>query len=244
MSAGAFREPHFEFFPKSTMQIEESPAPPTPASAAASSSPDASQENDQSQANALGLPCAVGEPSAKQQETRHPARRRGGGAVWKARSRGKLAAACGSGGSTSCSSSKFVSPEAVLAAARELKDKLPEVSPELLERLKARGLEPCTLQQVLDERGLQWAATQVRVSPSRWATLIHLSFPELSAFLRLLVIGSTMSSLRRSLEFLFRRFSTNGRRQSTPDCWRRFRGSAKDGEATERVGFTADGKAS
>lgn len=80
----------------------------------------------------------------------------------KAKSRNKPVVSSGSGSFSGGAGSKLLSPEEVLEMARTVKDKLPEVPKKLLEDLKARGLEPCTLQDVLDERGLQWAATQVR----------------------------------------------------------------------------------
>lgn len=140
--------------------------------AAASSSPTASQENDQAQANAAAAPSGVIASSKTQNEERSRqyaagcGRRKGGGGVrgtlFKGRSKHKPAQGVGSGAAGAAACGKFTSPEAVLSAARQVKDSLPQLSPELLANLKARGLEPCTLKEVLEERGIGWAATQVR----------------------------------------------------------------------------------
>ncbi|CDJ36597.1 uncharacterized protein EMH_0091520 [Eimeria mitis] len=131
-------------------------------SAAASSSPTASQENDQAQANAAAAP--LGATSTKPHNGVHArqyaagcGRRRGGGSgvrgpVFKGRSKHKSAQGMGNGASGNAACSKFISPEAVLSAAQLVKDSLPQLSPELLSSLKARGLEPCTLKEVRDER--------------------------------------------------------------------------------------------
>ncbi|CDI86595.1 chypothetical protein, conserved, putative [Eimeria praecox] len=140
-------------------------------SAAASSSPTASQENDQAQANAAAAPHGVTtKPQDDVNASQYAAgygRRKGGaggarGSLLKGRSKHRPAQGVGGSGSGAAVCSKFVSPEAVLSAAREVKDSLPQLSPELLTSLKARGLEPCTLREVLEERGIDWAATQVR----------------------------------------------------------------------------------
>ncbi|KAL8448620.1 hypothetical protein Emag_003935 [Eimeria magna] len=154
--------------------MEFAPVAGGPPAAAASSSSEASQENDQAQANSVGAPSVAGTLGAPSLAKRLGARGRGGfrgsrgrgaGAhrlSLKGRPKAKAAVACASSGVPPWSSYKFVSPEAVVEAARRVKDRLPDVSEELLESLRARGLEPCTLQQVLDERKLQWAVTQAR----------------------------------------------------------------------------------
>lgn len=145
------------------MEVEVSPTPPT---AAASSSPEASQENDQTHANfaeALGRapPVKQGSPFPVTVDGRKRSAEAPRAAPPKGRSKNKPAIAPGSNGTAGGCGSKFVSPEAVLEAAREIKEKLPEVSSELLDSLRARGLEPCTLKEVLEERGVQWAVTQM-----------------------------------------------------------------------------------
>ena len=160
--------------------IEEGGPIPASLSAAASSSPSASQENDQAQANSAVDPS--GFISTKPQNGMHArqyaagcgGRRRGGGGgvrgtFLRGRSKNRPSQGVGSGASGAALCSKFVSPEAVLSAARQVKDSLPQLSPELLTSLKARGLEPCTLKEVLEERGIDWAATQVRSSPHNYA---------------------------------------------------------------------------
>ncbi|CDJ69651.1 chypothetical protein, conserved, putative [Eimeria necatrix] len=151
------------------MSVEGGPTRASP-SVAATSSPSASQENDQAQANSASVPHGL--PSMKQQDITAPdyaagyVRRGGVGGFkrgsLKGRGRNKLATGLGAGSGLSGAATKFVSPDAVLDAARRVKDSLPDLSPELLASLRARGLEPCTLKEVLEERGLQWAATQVR----------------------------------------------------------------------------------
>lgn len=150
------------------MSVEGGPTRASP-SVAATSSPSASQENDQAQANSASVPHGL--PSMKQQDITAPdyaagyVRRGGVGGFkrgsLKGRGRNKLATGLGAGSGLSGAATKFVSPDAVLDAARRVKDSLPDLSPELLASLRARGLEPCTLKEVLEERGLQWAATQV-----------------------------------------------------------------------------------
>ncbi|KAL8424652.1 hypothetical protein Efla_006437 [Eimeria flavescens] len=152
------------------MEVEQGPS--VAAAAAAASSTEASQENDQAQANSAGGPQLAA--PLKQEELQSPAgaqprmsRGAGGpqrgpsGPSFKGRAKCKAAAVSAAGTGAAWGSSKFVSPEAVLEAARRVKDQLPEVTPELLENLRARGLEPCTLQDVLNERKLEWAVTQV-----------------------------------------------------------------------------------
>ncbi|KAL8273032.1 hypothetical protein Esti_003085 [Eimeria stiedai] len=142
------------------------PAALGPTAALASTSSEASQENDQVQARGpFGAPLLAKRGRALGKRGPRGSRGRGAGAhrlSLKSRPKVKAALACTSSGVPPCSSFKFVSPEAVVEAARRVKDRLPDVSEELLASLKARGLEPCTLQEVLDERKLQWAVTQAR----------------------------------------------------------------------------------
>ncbi|OEH77017.1 hypothetical protein cyc_01881 [Cyclospora cayetanensis] len=144
----------------------------------AACSPNASQENDQAQANvAVAFRAdegAQGPPSVKPEEALVSEcssgcrkRKTGVGGVppktpFNCRSKARTTILSGSGGCCGGSSSKFVSAAAVLEEARKVKDSLPELSKDFLDSLLARGLEPVTLKEVLEERRLQWAATQVR----------------------------------------------------------------------------------
>ena len=136
-----------------------------------SASVSASQENDQMQANASGA--AKPAFSGKQEKLDLLACaaniEQSLGAAPKSSFKGTFAkgkgkskpVSSGNNGSVAGINNKLLSPQEMGEAAREVKDKLPELSEQLLADLKSRGLEPCTLQEVLDERGLQWAATQV-----------------------------------------------------------------------------------